>query len=104
MEDKPLPYPDLSPEEEELAAKLSDQELAEIDNVLLSEASDRWLKQARIVGKAWLKFYDRFPGIPDIFYAMRVSKLVDEGFLEAQGNLKFIRFSEVKLKNNQIKS
>ena len=36
-------------------------------------------------------------GLPDIYYAQRVLSLVDAGRLEAQGDLKYLRFSEVRL-------
>jgi len=37
------------------------------------------------------------PGIPDIYYANRVRALVEAGRLESQGNLDYMRFSEVRL-------
>jgi hypothetical protein len=36
-------------------------------------------------------------GIPYTFYALRTKTLVAQGRLESQGNLEFIRFSEVRL-------
>jgi hypothetical protein len=35
--------------------------------------------------------------VPDIYYAQRIRVLVKEGKLIAQGNLKRMRYSEVKL-------
>ena len=40
---------------------------------------------------------NRVIGIPDVFYAQRVRKLVEDGHLEAQGNLAYMRYSEVRL-------
>ena len=39
----------------------------------------------------------RIPNLPDIFYSQRVRKLVELGFLESEGNLDFMCFSEVRL-------
>ena len=36
-------------------------------------------------------------GIPDLFYAERLRKLVQDGRLESQGNLAYMRLSEVRL-------
>ena len=38
-----------------------------------------------------------FPNIPDIYYAQRVRRLVAVGELESQGNLEYMRYSEVRL-------
>ena len=35
--------------------------------------------------------------VPDLFYAERLRKLVQDGKLESQGNLHYMRFSEVRL-------
>ena len=40
---------------------------------------------------------ERFPNIPDIYYAQRVRRLVAVGELESQGNLEYMRYSEVRL-------
>ena len=39
----------------------------------------------------------RIEGIPDVFYAQCVAGLVKKGILLSQGNLKCMRFSEVKM-------
>jgi hypothetical protein len=43
----------------------------------------------------------RLPGIPDSFYAERVRLLVECGKLLAEGDLRFMRYSEVKLRSNK---
>jgi hypothetical protein len=40
---------------------------------------------------------ERFPNIPDIYYAQRLRRLVAVGELESQGNLEYMRYSEVRL-------
>ena len=39
--------------------------------------------------------------VPDGYYAQRVALLVDSGKLESQGNLEYMRFSEVRLAGSQ---
>jgi hypothetical protein len=43
---------------------------------------------------------DRFDDIPDVFYGQRVLQLASEGLLSAQGNLRRMRFSEVRKLND----
>jgi hypothetical protein len=38
----------------------------------------------------------RAQGIPDVYYAERVRALVDRGLIESVGNLRRMRFSEVR--------
>jgi hypothetical protein len=40
---------------------------------------------------------DRINGIPDIFYSQRIRELVEKKLLESQGDLQFMRYSEVRL-------
>lgn len=64
---------------------------------MLAQASASWRKVARIVGMAIEQLRERIPDVPDIYYAQRVQNLVALGKLESQGNLAFMRFSEVRL-------
>jgi len=36
-------------------------------------------------------------GLPDLYYAQRVKSLVSRGLLIAEGNLDYMRYSEVRL-------
>jgi len=91
------PVGSLSGEEQERASKLTTEEVRKIDDALIADACTKWRKVARIVGTAMMANRDLIKNVPDIFYAARVRKLVEEGRLESQGNLDFMRFSEVKL-------
>ena len=93
----PQPDPPLSPEQEERVAQLSQADLNEIDMALLSNSDARWRKIARIVGTTMGQMPDEFRGIPDVFYAQRLRRLVSEGQLEAQGRLEYMQFCEVRL-------
>ena len=96
-EETPVPDPALTPEQKALVQKLSSEQVQEIDNLLLSHARHSWRKVAMLVGLAMTDGKGKVGGIPDVFYSQRVRALVDKGYLESQGNLQFMRFSEVRL-------
>jgi hypothetical protein len=94
-EDQPdLP---LSPEEEAIYAALSDADLKEIDAALLEDCVRYGRKVARVVGTTFIsaKFRDR--DIPLSCFVQRVVELVRQGKLIAEGNLNYMRYSEVRL-------
>jgi hypothetical protein len=95
-EEAPEPDPDLTSEQRLLVEKLSKEEIQKIDDLLLFHAQHSWRKVAMLVGLAMMD-QKRPKGVPDIFYSQRVRKLVGEGRLESQGNLQYMRFSEVRL-------
>jgi hypothetical protein len=95
--DELTPDPPLNPEQAKVAASLSPEFVARIDAELLSHAKPRNRKVAMLVGMAMGNSQVRVPGLPDIFYALRVRELVAKGELVAEGNLNFMRFSEVRL-------
>jgi hypothetical protein len=95
--DELTPDPPLSPEQARVAASLSPQLVAAIDAELLSHARPQSRKVAMLVGMAMGNPNVRAPGLPDLFYAHRVRELVAKGHLVAEGNLNFMRYSEVRL-------
>ena len=86
----------LTRDEEELVAQLDAAQLEEIDSVILANVGDRWRKVAMVVGKTMRQLEHEYRGIPNTFYAQRIRELVHTGLLESQGDLEFIRFSEVR--------
>ena len=92
--------PDAPPtrEERRRIGRLTAEQVALIDRTLLGESSATWSKVARVVGFTMVKV--RLPGIPDSFYAERVKLLVESGELLVEGDLRFMRYSEVKLNSN----
>jgi hypothetical protein len=90
------PDPPLTSGQAKLVAELTDDDVKAIDEALLASTSDRWLKVARVVGTAMLDYPCRVASIPDVYYSQRVQKLVSEGRLEYQGNLSYMRYSEVR--------
>jgi Protein of unknown function len=91
------PDGDLSDDEKILVANLSKEIIAEIDEMILSNATIRERKVAMIVALTMSKLPNPPKYIPDIFYAQRVRELVKEGYLEATGYLESMRFCEVRL-------
>ena len=88
----------LTPEQEAVVEKLSPEDLAKIDEGLLSNCCDRWRKVAMVVGTTMTSDGPyRYEDVPDVFYSQRVKALVEMGLLESQGNLDFMRYSEVRL-------
>jgi len=91
------PDPPLTPEQAIRVSRLRQEDLWEIDRVLLAQCGPAWHKVARIVGMTIGELSERFPNIPDVYYAQRVRRLVAVGELESQGNLEYMRYSEVRL-------
>jgi len=97
MEDENDEAQPLTEEERKIADALSREELEEIDSMLLSQASSQWRKVARVVGFSMMDFGDKYDELPDTFFLERVISLVEEQKLESDGNLKKMRYSEVRL-------
>jgi hypothetical protein len=99
MSDTPDTKPDrpLTPEEEAQVRLLTAAHLQRIDECLLSQTSHQWHKVARVIGQTMLILGREFPGLPDVFYSLRLKHLVQSGAIEAAGNLNRMRFSEVRL-------
>jgi ubiquinone biosynthesis protein UbiJ len=95
--DDTAPDPDLSPKEQELVGRLSQAEVMRVDQELLTNCTHQWRKVAMVVGTTMGSLESRTIGIPAIYYAQRVAKLVREGRLESQGDLQRMRYSEVRL-------
>jgi len=96
MEDE-IPDPALTKEQITFVSTLNENDIRKIDDFLLENSSQHWRKVARIVGKTMMELPGRIPGTPDIYYSQRVRHLVEKGALESQGNLAYMRYSEVRL-------
>jgi hypothetical protein len=92
----------LTDEEMERISKLTDADVARIDNWLLSFAIHRGRKIAFLVMSAMQQLAAEIPNVPDTFYIARVQKLVEEGHLQLDGNMDFWHQSEVRLPLGEI--
>jgi hypothetical protein len=96
-EETPRPDPELTSEQMTIVEKLSANDIQKIDELLLSCATQNWRKVAMVVALAMSNRTKHLKGIPDLFYSLRIRKLVEGGLLESQGNLECMRFSEVRI-------
>ena len=95
------PDPPLTAEQFKIVEALSEDQIAEIDYALLANCLERWRKVAAVVGFTMTdEFMDAFECVPDIYFAERIRKLVEKGSLEARGNLHYMRYSEVRLRQD----
>ena len=98
MSNSEIPYdPELTQDQKELVSKLSDSDIKEIDTILLAQVGKQPRKVAMVVAIAMSKLPNKVEGIPDVYYAQRGAALVNDGLLVAQGNLRRMRYSEVKV-------
>jgi hypothetical protein len=93
----PLSDPPLTPEQSEKASSLTSAELEQIDSALLRQVSSDWRKIARVVGTAMMEHTERVRGVPDVFYAQRLRRMIQEGRLEAEGDVRAMGRGEVRL-------
>ena len=104
-EENDKPDPELTETESALVNKLKIEDIEEIDKALLENSTNNWRKVAMVVGITMMKLPERVSGIPDVYYAQRVKELVNKGSLESQGNLSYMRYSEVRLpEGNKIET
>ncbi|MDB6067017.1 MAG: hypothetical protein JWR26_3225 [Pedosphaera sp.] len=96
-EEIPMENPPLSAEEHSVAAKLKEADRQIIEATILANCSERWLKVARVVTRTEDALKTRYPGLTYVFYTECLCRLVDEGRLDSDGYLLYIRHSEVRL-------
>jgi hypothetical protein len=79
-------------------ARLQSAPITAFDELLLSSADERWLKTARVIGKAMAESWDD-DGIQvdDLVLGARVQALVEAGHLDGRGDLSDWHHSEVRL-------
>ena len=70
---------------------------SDIDQLLLSFCDKRWLKVARIIGKTLQTFEERGVRVTAEEIDARMEVLVGTRQLEAKGNIRNWRYSEVRL-------
>ena len=97
MSETPIADPDFDADDLLAIGTLTASDIEAIDCALMKACKPRWLKVAMVVGEAMDAYPDKYHDVPDIFYSQRVRELVKAGKIESQGNLFFMRFSEVCL-------
>ena len=93
----PIEMPPLTDEEQKIVNQLSLEDIEIIDNELLINSTTYRQKTAMLIGCTMSTLKNTYSDIPASFYLDRIIKLVDKKKLQAYGNLRFVRFSEIKL-------
>lgn len=91
------PDTDLDAHESDIVARLPQEEARVIDAALLAECAAAPRKVARVVSAAMRNLGDAYEHVPLGYYVQRVAALAAAGRLVADGNLDYMRFSEVRL-------
>jgi hypothetical protein len=86
----------LDDEDMKAIAALTLDDVAAIDEAILSKLSSRWQKTAFLIATSMFAYPDRYEDIPDVFYGRRILALAQQGLLEAGGDLRKWRYSEVR--------
>ena len=87
----------LDSNEQALVSTLTSSDIECIDEALLDACVAQWSKVARVIGSAQSKLGNQFKALPDGYYAQRAIKLALDGKIVSQGNLNYVRYSEVRL-------
>lgn len=80
-------------------AALTTADVDAIDEAILSTLSSYRKKTALVIATAMYAYPDRYTDIPDVFYGQRVMALAQKGLLDASGDLRKWRSSEVRSVN-----
>ena len=86
----------------EIVQGLSESEVKLIDNWLMSFATNNYQKVAMLVAKS-LRLSDEnnlLTDVPDVYFGIRVERLVENRLLDGDGDLTKMRSSEVRLANH----
>lgn len=95
--DETLPDPKMDPASQAFAEALSTDEIALIDQKLLSQAAAQWRKSARIAASCLRELPEALKAIHPDFLSGRLKHWIDEGRLIHQGDLNRMRYCEVRL-------
>ena len=71
-------------------------ELSAIDQALMRNVVGEWRKIARVVGAAMGENAGVVSGVPDIYYAQRLRRMIEVGTIESQGDIGAMGLGEVR--------
>ena len=94
----------LSSADHERLETLTCEDLELIDKWLIMHATDQWKKTAMVVMQA-IGESDKarmLEDVSDLIFGIRVEALIAEGSLLVQGNVRRMRYSEIKLPEKKI--
>ncbi|MCH1918066.1 hypothetical protein L9G15_01315 [Shewanella sp. A3A] len=87
----------VSDTQQKLLAQITQEQIDIVDKILLSNVRQHYMKVAMLIAKTYNKLPDELRELPTAFLAKRVMALVECELLQAQGDLHYIRYSEVRL-------
>jgi hypothetical protein len=70
--------------------------IRELDALILANTSNQWRKVAMVIATVLIEGSDKLTEIDDISVAVRIKRLVEEGYMESQGDLNEMRYSEIR--------
>lgn len=91
------PDTELDDVERAVVLALTEEQVGRLDEELLARCSRSWRKVARVASQLFLEPPEGLPPIPVGYAIQRAQALVAAGRLEAQGDLDYMRYSEVRL-------
>ncbi len=89
----------LDADEQLIVDHLTEAETQHVDTVLLGHCTTSYRKVAFIIGKTMTPSSEELDHVPFGYLVQRVQHLVESGRLESQGDLDYVRFSEVRIPN-----
>ena len=66
----------------------------------MNNIADQWRKVTRVIGTTIMDLGDNHYGLPDLFYGERIRAIREKNLFESQGDLRKMRYSEIRLPQN----
>jgi len=82
-------------------ARLTEADLAQIDQAILASLDRTWKKAGFVTTGVLLAAPDAYEEIPEVFYALRIRALADAARIEVKGNLEALKTAEIRLPAGQ---
>jgi hypothetical protein len=70
--------------------------IKELDTLILANTTNQWRKVAMVVATVLIEGNEKFSELDGLTVAVRIKYLVEEGYIESQGDLNEIRYSEIR--------
>ena len=84
-------------EERDAIERLTEQDIAQIDQAILASLDRRWKKVGFITAGVMIAAPDEHEEIPEMFYALRIRALADASRIEVNGDPLVLKTSEIRL-------
>ena len=88
---------EMSQEAQDAIARLTGEDLEQIDQSILAALDSRWKQAGLIAAGVMISAPDEYEEIPEAFYILRMRTLAQAGRIEVKGDLDTLKSSEVRL-------